>query len=202
MWKRGCGGSNGHRRWVQDPSHHAQVLTAMFGKLPAESSATLNPEGELTPEANPWAVRWMEDLETLQPYDERGVIQRMGKDVRALFLDRELADDFVAIDVSVLRLQSLSTQVPPWDFREEVGYPMEVSQEGVPQWRCCFDDQCEAKFESFKALATHVLRHHRQNGDGVQTCTHQSVSSMFGGVRGSKSGSSSSPVFSSSWVLS
>ena len=147
---------------VQDPSHHAQVLTAMFGKLPAESSATLNPEGELTPEANPWAVRWMEDLEALQPYDERGVIQRMGKDVRALFLDRELADDFVAIDVSVLRLQSLSTQVPPWDFREEVGHPMEVSQEGVPQWRCCFDDQCEAKFESFKALATHVLRHHRQ----------------------------------------
>ena len=28
---------------VQDPSHHAQVLTAMFGKLPAEPSATLNP---------------------------------------------------------------------------------------------------------------------------------------------------------------
>ena len=122
----------------------------------------MNPDGEITPEANPWAVRWIEDLETLQPYDERGVVQRMGKDVRALFLDRELAADFVAIDVSVLRLQSLSTQVPPWDFREEVGHPMEVSQEGVPQWRCCFDDQCEAKFESFEALATHVLRHHRQ----------------------------------------
>ena len=56
-------------------------------------------------------------LEALQPYDERGVVQRMGKDVRALFLDRELAADFVAIDVSVLRLLSLSTQVPPWDFR-------------------------------------------------------------------------------------
>ena len=147
---------------VQDPSHHAQVLTAMFGKLPAEPSSTLGPDGEITPEANPWAVRWMEDLEALQPYDERGVVQRMGKNVRALFLDRELAADFVAIDVSVLRLQSLSTQVPPWDFREEVGHPMEVSQEGVPQWQCCFDDQCEAKFESFKALATHVLRHHRQ----------------------------------------
>ena len=79
---------------------------------------------------------------------------------------------------------------------------MEVSQEGVPQWRCCFDDQCEAKFESFKALATHVLRHHRQIEDGVQTCPHESVSCVFGGVRGSKSGSSSSPVFPSSWVLS
>ena len=148
MWKRVR-----RLKWaqtlVQDPSHHAQVLTAMFGKLPAEPSSTLGPDGEITPEANPWAVRWMEDLEALQPYDERGVVQRMGKNVRALFLDRELAADFVEIDVSVLRLQSLSTQVPPWDFREEVGHPMEVSQEGVPQWRCCFDDQCEAKFESF-----------------------------------------------------
>ena len=181
---------------VQDPSHHAQVLTAMFGKLLAEPSSTLGPDGEITPEANPWAVRWMEDLEALQPYDERGVVQRVGKDVRALFLDCELAADFVAIDVSVLRLLSLSTQVPPWDFREEVGHPMEVSQEGVPQWRRCFDDQCGAKFESFKALATHVLRHHRQME------TEQSVSCVFGGVWRSKSGSSSSPVFSSSWVLS
>ena len=39
---------------------------------------------------------------------------------------------------------------------------MELSEEGVPQWRCCFDEQCEARFESFKGLATHVLRHHRQ----------------------------------------
>ena len=39
---------------------------------------------------------------------------------------------------------------------------MELSEEGVPQWRWCFDGQCEARFESNKALATHVLRHHRQ----------------------------------------
>ena len=112
-------------------------------------------------------MRWMEDLETLQPYDERSVVQRMGKDVRALFLDRELAADFVAIDVSVLRLLSLSTQVPPWDFREEVGHPMEMSQEGVPQWRCCFDDQCEAKFESFKGSCDACAATPQTNGDGV-----------------------------------
>ena len=56
---------------VQEPSHHAQVLSAMFGKLPAEENPTLGPDGEVTPEANPWAVRWMEDLEALVPYDER-----------------------------------------------------------------------------------------------------------------------------------
>ena len=32
---------------VQDPSHHAQVLTAMFGKLPAQPSSTLGPNGEV-----------------------------------------------------------------------------------------------------------------------------------------------------------
>ena len=36
----------------------------------------------------------MADLEKLEPCDERGVIQRMGRDVRALLLDRELAEDF------------------------------------------------------------------------------------------------------------
>ena len=72
----------------------------------------------------------MADLEELELYDESGVIQRVVRDVRALFLDRKLAEDFVAMDVTILRLRSL------------------VSEEGVPQWRCCFDEQCEARFES------------------------------------------------------
>ena len=96
---------------VQDPAHHTQLITAMFGKLPSEPDSTL-------PEANPWAVRWMADLEELEPYDERGVIQRVGRDVRALFLDRELAEDFVAMDVTILRFRSLAVEVPPWDFRK------------------------------------------------------------------------------------
>ena len=48
----------------------------------------------------------MADLEELEPYVERGVIQRMGRDVRALFLDRELAEDFVSMDVTILRFRS------------------------------------------------------------------------------------------------
>ena len=82
MWRLGCGDQKWAQTLVQDPSHHAQVLTAMFGKLPAEPSPTLGPDGEITPEANPWAARWMADLEALEPYDERGVVQRMERDVR------------------------------------------------------------------------------------------------------------------------
>ena len=171
---------------VQDPPHHAQLITAMFGKLPSEPNPTLGPGDEILPEANPWAVRWMADLEELEPYDERGVIQRMGRDVRDLVLDRELAEDFVSMDVTMLRLRSLAVEVPPWDFREEAGHPMELSEEGVPQCRRCFDEQCEARTESFKALATHVLRHHRQNGGGVSIGDHKSVSSLPCGLLGQK----------------
>ena len=93
----------GAQTLVQDPAHHTQLINAMFGKLPLEPNPALGPGGEKSPEADPWAVRWMADLEELEPYGERGVIQRMGRDVRALFLDRELAEDFAAMDVPILR---------------------------------------------------------------------------------------------------
>ena len=56
---------------MQDPPHHTQGITATFGKLPSELNPTLGPGGEILPEANPCAVRWMADLEELEPYDER-----------------------------------------------------------------------------------------------------------------------------------
>ena len=71
MWKPGCEDSKWAQTLVQDPAHHTQLITAMFGKLPLEPNPTLGPGGETSPEANPWAVRWMADLEELEPYDER-----------------------------------------------------------------------------------------------------------------------------------
>ena len=138
---------------VQDPAHHTQLITAMFGKLPSEPNPTLGLGGEMLQEANPWAVRWMADLEELEPYDDRRVIQRVGRDVRALsglrIGGRFCRDGRHDITISVAGGRGPTVAV-------------ELSEEGVPQWRCCFDEQCEARFESFKAQATHVLRHHRQ----------------------------------------
>ena len=127
---------------VQDLAHQTQLITAMFGKLPSEPSSTLGLGGEILPEATPWPVRWMADLEELVLYDERGVIQRMGRDVRAL-LDRELAEDFVAMDVTILRLRSLAVEVPPWDFREEA----------VTEWNCR-----RKEFHSGGAVLTNSVR--------------------------------------------
>ena len=103
---------------VQNPAHHVQLIAALFGRLPAEQHSALGLNGEISPDANPWAARWMADLRELEPFDERGVVQRVGSDVRAHFLDRELTADFIAMDVTILRLQSLSVQVPPGAFRK------------------------------------------------------------------------------------
>ena len=121
-------------------------------------------------------------------------------DVRALFLDRELAEDFVSMDVTLLRLRSLAVEVPPWDFREEAGQPMELSEEGLPQWTCRFDEQCEARFVQGSGNARAAAS--QTHGDGVSVGDHQSVSSVPCGLWGQNSGPSSSPVIASSWVLS
>ena len=124
---------------VQNLAHDAQLITALFGKLPAEQQATLGENGEIS----------------------RDALGGTGIDVRVFLLDRELATDFIAMDVTILRLQSLAVQVPPWSFQEVAGHPSELSEEGVPQWRCCLRRSVK-RASGFKALATHVLRHQRQ----------------------------------------
>ena len=108
----------------------------------------------------------------------------------------------LAIDVTILRLQSLSVQVPPWGFQEVAGHLTELSEEEVPQWRCCFETECEAYFGSFQALVTHVLRHHRQ----METVSRLVVTNECPACRAvygdRKCGSSSLAVIDSSWVLS
>ena len=56
---------------VQDPAHHTQLITATPGKLPSEPNPTLGPGGEMLPEANQWAVRWLAVLDELEPFVER-----------------------------------------------------------------------------------------------------------------------------------
>ena len=104
-------------------------------------------------------MRWMEDLETLQPYDERSVVQRMGKDVRALFLDRELAADLSRLTFrccAFCRCRLLGTSgrklVTQWKCRKK-----ECHSGGV-----ALTISVRRSLSPLRALATHVLRHHRQ----------------------------------------
>ena len=109
---------------VQDPAHHTQLITATLGKLPSEPNPTLGPgTSEILPEANPWAVRRMADLEELEPYDGEGSHSAYGSGREGSFLDRELAEDFVAMDITILRLRSLAVEGPTVGFPERDGSP-------------------------------------------------------------------------------
>ena len=82
------------------------------------------------------------------------------------FRKRELAGDRVRrLTSRCCAFSQLSTQVPPWDFREEVGLQRKRSQQKeCHSGRCCYDGQCEAKFESFKALAICIAAFTTTNG--------------------------------------
>ena len=140
--------------------------------------------------------RWCRTQSTtqeLEPYDERGVVRRMECDVRALFLDRELAADFRATDVTVLRFQSLTVPIP---FRRGASKRRRATPRSFLRKGCRFDAECEACFGSIKALATHVLRHHRQ----METVSRLLVTNQCPACRAVYG--SSLAVINSSWVLS
>ena len=48
----------------------------------------------------------MADLRELEPFDERRAVQRMGSDVRAFLFGPRTVSRFIAMDVTILRLQS------------------------------------------------------------------------------------------------
>ena len=58
----------------------------------AEPCTSCAVRGEISPDADPWAARWVADLRELGPFDERGVLQRMGIDVRALFFESRIGN--------------------------------------------------------------------------------------------------------------
>ena len=69
-------------------------------------------------------------------------------------------------------------EVPPWDFQEEAGQPMALSEEGVPQWRCCFLTNNVRLGSSRSRLWQRTCCGITDKGDGVSVGDHQSVSSV------------------------
>ena len=62
-------------RWMQkvvaEPTNHRQAIAGIFGRCRMDDSEALDEEGRLTAEANSYAVRWVQDVETIA--DMQGV---------------------------------------------------------------------------------------------------------------------------------
>ena len=97
------------------------------------------------------------------------------------------------LDVTVLRFQSLTVPIP---FRRGASKRRRATPRSFLRKGCRFDAECEACFGSIKALATHVLRYHRQ----METVSRLVVTNQCPACRAVYG--SSLAVINSSWVLS
>ena len=106
--------------------------------------------------------RWVADLRELEPFDEREVVQRMGIHVRALFLIANWQQ-------TSLPWMSRYCAFKHWRCKSHRG----ASKKWRDTPRSCLKKLCRSggavwrrsvkrASGSFKALATHVLGHHRE----------------------------------------
>ena len=74
----------------------------------------MDAEVGLTPRANFYARLYWKDLQSLAGLDSHWIVELAGNDIMAFFT--ELATDFAHVDVTELRAQKLSVQIPPPGF--------------------------------------------------------------------------------------
>eukprot|EP00959_Pyramimonas_sp_CCMP1952_P182394 3813903-Pyramimonas_sp.AAC.1 len=108
-----------YQRWLRAPDRHPQELAVMFGELPLEPTPTLDDEGSVATDANPYAQRFVEDVETLLTAagdDELREDLQTAKgslNVAALFFNDDLRERYLVHDPGMLRAQARAVAIPP-----------------------------------------------------------------------------------------
>ena len=59
-----------------------------------------------------------------------------------------------------------------------VGHATELSEEGVPQWWCCFETECESVLSVVQGLGYARVETPQTDGDSVQIGNYKSVPSL------------------------
>ncbi len=106
-------------KWYQqiarEPGNHLQILTALFGRLRCEKNDTVTPEGWLTPTANSYAKRFVADIESAAEafYDGERFKELWQSNVRDLFLDEDIKEQFLSTNFTQFRAAHISVAIPP-----------------------------------------------------------------------------------------
>ena len=155
-----------------DPQHHELYLSALYGRM------VWDPPGVGI--TNKWIIQLKEDIRALEVDDNiASFLSNVNYEPKILFLDRDLAIEFAAFDVSILRAAFLHVAIPPDGV--EGGLLLSGSVPGQGDFMCgvvCGDGTvCDRTFQSRQALRQH-LTYQRGNGHGRITveslvCTAQ-----------------------------
>ena len=151
------------QRLATDPFRHHHVITAIFGTMDFDSEPTVDAEVGLSPRANSYARLYWKDLQSLAGLDSaHWIVELAGNDIMAFFT--ELATDFAHVDVTELRAQELSVQIPPPGFspaprQHHAEEPLEMDdlphvcsialESGIP---------CGQRFASLRDLRLHQYK--------------------------------------------
>ena len=160
-----------------------QLTATVFSRFEWEQGEQFLEDGQLSPTANPWMRAVLADIEALRKFDTVAHIPgRVAGQLQKLLLDRELAQDFAEVDVSILRAAAFTTAIPPPGYIRRQGGLPDRQEEAELFFLCsemCADDtRCEKVFESYKALRTHMVQsqggtHGKQSIARLATPTNQ-----------------------------
>ena len=113
--------------------------------------------------ANPWVVRAVHDFLSLaEVEDAQWLVGEVGREVLRLFSERQLAEEFCSLGMSVLRKMLWSRAVPPPGFEEQ--------EAEVRSWMC----------SGFPAALGAGRRRRMEEGAGLCLATDERCCHMLG----------------------
>lgn len=151
--------------YLTDRAHRLCVL---FGRtrLPAEE-AQCSPEGCPTQTANPWLKQFDLDFDCLRSIDELEEFVTDLKQRYLLLLDPSSIwhEQFVLMDITILRSRANAVQVPPPDERTSVANEPSAPCAELIEFACstvvCLAQDSQSVFLGFRSMAAHVRFAHR-----------------------------------------
>lgn len=155
-----------YQSWSADMEQHGQVVAAMFGRYAADGSVSpLDSNGVVAEGAHFFAQRFASDMQALSGLDGGGdFLSLWGGDVRLLFVDGDVREEFLRLDVRALRSAFCARAWRPptaadCDLDDEGACLTSESCEPGERWVCELSSEtgvvCGASFASQRALLAH-----------------------------------------------
>ena len=142
---------------ARNPGLHVALLAAVFGQCEFETLPTVDLHGRVSRNANPWALQFKSDVESLAECDDgKDLVEQLAGRVVRVFSD--FREAFARVDCSVLRRQFLSVAIPPPGFEYPAPDLLDAVETERPHKCDCLLDNgslCEAAFDSWQKLLVH-----------------------------------------------
>lgn len=160
-----------YQQWARNPQDHRQVIASVFGQTVHEQSKgveRLSARGQLVEASTPWARQLAEDFRTISEHDAAiEWYEVMKGDLLACFREGECRDMFLMIDVGILRAAEFTVAIPMVAYPDGAGHELEEPNFCYENPMYCdrladSGEVCGKVFGSYRSLALHVRRHHRE----------------------------------------